>query len=117
MKVSSGDYHTMYLTSKFDSPFFPNYKLGGKWGYVMGWIDDTYFPWVWDYTENCWFYVYGGIKANLNTGYWIYYFNSDCTAGNWGYVARSGGVWCLNADGSTYTFVDSGTTLPVYSVK
>jgi alpha-tubulin suppressor-like RCC1 family protein len=115
--VSSGDYHTMYLTSKFDSPYYPNYKMGGKWGYTMGWIDDTFFPWVWDYTVGCWYYVYGGIDANLNKGYWIYYYNSDCSAGNWGYVGRSGGVWCLNADGVTYSWVTSGETLPTYSTK
>ena len=65
-----------------------------------GWVDDTYFPWVWSYALGTWYYVYDGICADTSSGYWIFYYTPDFTGYGWGYLYPETGWWCFGSDGS-----------------
>jgi peptidoglycan/xylan/chitin deacetylase (PgdA/CDA1 family) len=93
------------------SAYAPTDTKGAKWNEI-GWIDDTYFPWVYSYAHSNWFYVYGGTDADTtHTGYWLFYYTPDCNAYGWGYVAPGHGWWCLTLDSTCY-WLKFGDSLP-----
>jgi alpha-tubulin suppressor-like RCC1 family protein len=99
------------------SSYAPITTAGGKWDEVMGWIDDTYYPWVWSYKYNNWYYVYAGLGASPDTdGYWIGYYTSDCSDYGWGYVYAPEtweGWCCITSDQNVYWLdSDSDDSLP-----
>jgi endoglucanase len=77
------------------SGFAPTDSLGGKWSDDWGWIDDSYFPWIYSYASNNWFYIYYGLDADVSNGYWITYYTSDFSDYGWGYVYPGIGWWKL----------------------
>ena len=87
------------------SIFEPVDSLGGKWSDEWGWIDDSYLPWVYSYDGENWFYVYSGLDADTENGYWIAYYTSDCSDYGWGYVYPSNGWWKFTSD-MTATWID-----------
>jgi alpha-tubulin suppressor-like RCC1 family protein len=109
--IATGDNNSLYLTSSYVSPYWPNYKKGGKWSDAWGWIDDTFFPWVYSYGHDNWFYVYGETSANVNQGYWIAYLTSDGKDCGWGYVYPSGGWYCCTSD-NVWHWVNFGEAIP-----
>jgi alpha-tubulin suppressor-like RCC1 family protein len=93
--------HTLYLTDDIKSPFWPSYTLGAKWADNLGWLDDTYFPWVWSYTYGEWFYVYDGASADTVGGYWVAWCKNDMSEYGWGYVFPDICWWRMASDGSS----------------
>jgi hypothetical protein len=83
------------------SVFSPTDSLGGKWSYDWGWIDDSYFPWIYSYKNNNWFYLYSGLDSDMNNGYWTAFYTSDFSDYGWGYVYPSIGWWKLSSDMSS----------------
>lgn len=83
-----------YLVGMNDarSIFSPTNTLGGKWSKSLQWIDDTYYPWVYSYTYDFWFYIYDNLDADIN-GFWMVYLRSNGAGYGWGYVYGSGGWW------------------------
>jgi alpha-tubulin suppressor-like RCC1 family protein len=77
----------------------------------LGWVDDTYFPWVWSYTLGLWYYVYDGICAEAD-GYWIFYYSPDFSSYGWGYFFPTLGWWSLSQEGNA-RWVYYGEPLPV----
>jgi hypothetical protein len=72
---------------------------GAKWSYDWGWVDDTYYPWVWNYTTGNWFYMYSGeLNAGVDDGYWIAYYTPDFADYGWGYVWPGHGWWRFSSD-------------------
>jgi metallophosphoesterase (TIGR03768 family) len=72
---------------------------GAKWSTDWGWVDDTYFPWVWNYTTGNWFYLYSGkLNAETDDGYWTAYYTSGCTSYGWGYAYPKHGWYCFTSD-------------------
>ena len=88
--------HSAYLKESVSSIYAPRQTVGAKWDAVLGWIDDTYYPWAWSYNWGTWYYVYSGTDANPD-GYWLFYFSADSTDHGWGYVAPNG-WWCIKSD-------------------
>ena len=69
---------------------------GAKWSRDWGWVDDTYFPWVYSYNAGNWFYLYSGdLNAENDDGYWLFYYTADFSGNGWGYVWPGSGWWCL----------------------
>ncbi|MBN1404576.1 MAG: carbohydrate binding domain-containing protein [Opitutales bacterium] len=84
------------------SAYYPEDFLGAKWT-ELGWVDDTYFPWVFSYTNWNWTYLYDGVNADTTgNGYWIAYYTPDCSSYGWGYVIPGEGWWCFTDDMSEY---------------
>ncbi|MFA5257637.1 MAG: TIGR03768 family metallophosphoesterase [Opitutales bacterium] len=85
---------------------------GAKWSGDWGWVDDTYYPWVWDYEAENWFYMYSGkLNAAVDDGYWIAYYTPDFSDYGWGYVYPGYGWWCFTSDMTAY-WLDAGDPLP-----
>lgn len=84
------------------SAYAPCDEVGPKWN-EMGWIDDTYFPWVYSYTLGTWYCLYAGVDADTtDKGYWIFYYTPDGNAYGWGYVLPGAGWWCYTLDYTVY---------------
>ena len=92
-------------SSTYVSIFSPKLSLGGKWSNDWGWIDDTYFPWIYSYKGNNWFYLYAGLDAGISNGYWIAFYTSNFSDYGWGYVYPSQGWWKLSSAMSA-TWID-----------
>jgi alpha-tubulin suppressor-like RCC1 family protein/formylglycine-generating enzyme required for sulfatase activity len=83
------------------SAFEPVRELGWKWS-LLGWTHDGSFPWVYSWNFDAWFYVYGGLSADVETGFWTYYANSSGTHNGYGYMTPGywwayeyrTGAWC-----------------------
>lgn len=85
-----------------DVSFFPpRDSIGGKWSTDWGWIDDTFFPWVFSYAGNNWLYLYAAPDAEAGAGYWISFYTSDCSDYGWGYILPSVGWWKTMSDNSS----------------
>ena len=95
------------VSSEDISLFTPRTSRGAKWS-DLGWIDDTYLPWVWDYTLGMWVYVYDGALASQD-GYWIALTN-NFTQWCWGYVYPGYGWWFFDANMNAQ-WVNSGDKL------
>jgi hypothetical protein len=80
------------------SPFVPTNSLGGKWDDMWGWIDDTYFPWIYSYGHDVWIYVYDGDTVDMTKGYWVCYLLTDASDFGWGFAYANGGWWCITSD-------------------
>jgi hypothetical protein len=78
------------------TPFKPYDKLCGKWSNQWGWIDDTFYPWVYSYFYDDWMYVYDANKVSVDEGYWVAFLTGDSYG--WGYVYPKGGWYCLTSD-------------------
>jgi alpha-tubulin suppressor-like RCC1 family protein len=98
--VGAGYNTTLFLTTATDvSAFWPRSKKGAKYDITFGWIDDTYFPWFWNYQNGNWFYLYGGTSVipDLNN-YWVAYYLPNFSSYGWGYVYPNIGWWCFDKD-------------------
>jgi hypothetical protein len=109
-KIAAGDAHTLFLTNRI-SPYSPTDERGAKWSDTWGWIDDTYYPWVWCYTYGNWFYVYDNLAADVEECHWIAYYTPDCSDYGWGYVYPEIGWWCFTSDMKA-SWVNFGEALP-----
>jgi alpha-tubulin suppressor-like RCC1 family protein len=90
-----GGCHILYVTRAL-SAFAPLDERGGKWSADWGWIDDTYYPWIWSYDQGAWFYMYQAQGTRLTAqGHWIAYLTSDTSDYGWGFVFPGHGWWCL----------------------
>jgi hypothetical protein len=86
---------------------------GAKWSNDWGWVDDTYFPWVWNYTTGNWFYLYSGeLNAETDDGYWTAYYTPDGTDYGWGYAYPGHGWYCFQRDMS-YSWLNFADPIPV----
>jgi len=94
--VSAGSNHTVFLTDRL-SPYAPTDRRGAKWS-DLGWMDDTYYPWVYNYRLNFWYYVYDDLAADVDACHWIFYYTSDMSDYGWGYVYPDAGWWCFDSD-------------------
>jgi aryl-phospho-beta-D-glucosidase BglC (GH1 family) len=83
------------------SIFSPQDSLGGKWSMDWGWIDDSFFPWVFSYAGNNWMYVYAEPGSDVSGGYWVLYYTSDCSDYGWGFIWPSAGWWRIKSDNSS----------------
>jgi hypothetical protein len=84
------------------SSFSPMTSLGAKWSNDWGWIDDTYFPWIYSYGGSNWFYMYSKADADIvSNGYWVAYYTSDCSDYGWGYAVPGKGWWKIARDMSS----------------
>ena len=88
----------MEVLSPRVSAFEPEDALGVKWSYDWGWIDDSYFPWVYSYADSNWFYLYDGMDADLGANYWTAFYKSDFSDYGWGYVYPGIGWWEIMSD-------------------
>ncbi|HNX05463.1 MAG TPA: hypothetical protein PKI32_08160 [Opitutales bacterium] len=96
-----GGLHILYVT-RAKSAFPPLDERGGKWSTDWGWIDDTYYPWIWSYEQGAWFYMYQAQGARLTPqGYWMAYLTSDTSDYGWGFAYPGYGWWCLPHDEGT----------------
>ena len=111
--ISAGLNHSLFITTHI-SAYASNNDRGAKWDAVMGWIDDTYFPWVWDYTNSNWYYVYAGLAADTDSGYWIGWYTSDFSDYGWGYVypPSTWAGWCCIKSDQTVHWLNAGDPLP-----
>ncbi len=110
--VSAGGAFSLYLTPRHNSAYWPCWDLGAKWDDTMGWIDDTYFPWVWSYTGGNWYYLYDELGARTAyDGHWIFYYTSDLSDYGWGYVWPGYGWYCFAQDMS-WQWLDLGEAMP-----
>ncbi len=104
-------YEIQILEGETRSAYAPVDTLGAKWT-DLGWVDDTYFPWVFNYTNWNWIYLYAGVNADTtDKGYWIAYYTPDCSSYGWGYVIPGAGWWCFTKDMTAY-WLDFGDALP-----
>jgi len=72
---------------------------GAKWNRDWGWVDDTYYPWVWNYTTGNWFCLYSGeLDAGVDDGYWIAWYTPDFSGYGWGYAYPGHGWWHIDSD-------------------
>lgn len=93
------------------SAYAPVDDLGPKWT-EFGWVNDSYFPWVWSYTYSMWYCLYDGVDADTtDKGYWIGYYTPDLSAYGWGYVVPGYGWWCFTLDFTPY-WLYFGDALP-----
>ncbi|HNX04569.1 MAG TPA: hypothetical protein PKI32_03670 [Opitutales bacterium] len=90
---------SLYIKATGLSCYPPRAEKGPKFA-AVGWVDDTYFPWVWSYALGTWYYVYDGICADTAEGCWIFYYTSDFSDYGWGYLYPETGWWCFKSDGS-----------------
>lgn len=110
--IAAGCEHSMYLTSSYLSAYWPSYEVGGKWDDTIGWINDYYYPWVYSYGYDNWYYVYDGLNARpAYDSYWFVYYTPDGKDYGWGYVYPGSGWWCVFSDGSS-KWVKVGDPLP-----
>jgi len=90
---------------------------GAKWNDTWGWVDDTYYPWVYNYTDNNWFYMYSGdLNAGVDDGYWVAWYTPDFADYGWGYVYPGYGWWCFTSDMTPY-WLNAGDPLPISSIQ
>jgi hypothetical protein len=87
---------------------------GAKWNASWGWVDDTYYPWVYRYEGNYWFYMYSGdLDAGVDDGYWIYY-TAGAGVSGWGYVSPNHEWWAFPLpSGDEMRQMDFDTPLPI----
>lgn len=72
---------------------------GAKWSRDWGWVDDTFYPWVWNYSTGNWFCLYSGeIDSGVDDGYWTAWYSPDCSDYGWGYVYPGHGWWRFTSD-------------------
>jgi alpha-tubulin suppressor-like RCC1 family protein len=110
--VAAGNGFSLYLTSDCSSAYWPSGELGAKWDATMGWIDDTYFPWVYSYTGSNWYYLYDALKAEpARNGYWTAYYTPDFSDYGWGYIWPGYGWYCFASDMS-WQWLGIGEGLP-----
>ena len=110
--VAAGNSFSLYLASACHSAYWPSSESGAKWDATMGWIDDSHFPWVYDYTLGNWYYLYDGVKAEPSrNGYWIAYYTPDFSSYGWGYVVPGYGWYCFSSDMS-WVWLGIGESLP-----
>jgi hypothetical protein len=111
ISATGGSGHSLYLTSSCKSAYWPCYTAGAKWDGTRGWIDDTYFPWVWSYLDGNWYYVYDDTDAlPAYRGYWIFYYSPDASNYGWGYVMPGYGWWCLDTKLNA-TWIDANSPM------
>jgi metallophosphoesterase (TIGR03768 family) len=85
---------------------------GAKWSRDWGWVDDTHYPWVYNYTTGNWFYMYSGeLNAGVDDGYWIFYYTPDGKDYGWGYVSPNAG-WQCYPNGQNARLMDFIDPLP-----
>jgi hypothetical protein len=99
-ELSLGPDHALYLADEVRSIFLPCESVGAKWSEDFGWIDDTYYPWVWSYLNGAWFYPYWGLNVRSYGlyAYWVAWLAPDMTPLGWAYVYRKGlGCWLIDA--------------------
>jgi alpha-tubulin suppressor-like RCC1 family protein len=98
--VGAGYNTTLFLSTATDvSAFWPRSKKGAKYDITFGWIDDTYFPWFWNYRNQNWFYLYGGTSVIPDLySYWVAYYLPNFSSYGWGYVYPNSGWWCFDKD-------------------
>jgi hypothetical protein len=94
--VSNAYWSMALCEAGINSIFPPTTNYGGKWSTQWGWIDDTYYPWVYNYGYNNWLYVYDDGNASIAGGYWIAYIDND--GYGWGYIYATGGWDCMTSD-------------------
>jgi metallophosphoesterase (TIGR03768 family) len=77
--------------------------FGAKWSDSWGWVDDTYHPWVYDYSGDAWFYMYSGrLDSGVDDCYWVYYVDFSGENYGWGYVYPGKGWWRFPSGGEVY---------------
>jgi|GEM_PF-3228254 alpha-tubulin suppressor-like RCC1 family protein len=101
---------SLYLKATGASCYEPRDEMTLK-DTPLGWVDDTYFPWVWSYSLGLWYYVYDGICAD-KSGYWTFYYTPDFSSYGWGYFFPSVGWWSLSRQGNA-RWVYYGDPLPM----
>jgi metallophosphoesterase (TIGR03768 family) len=85
---------------------------GAKWTGDWGWVDDTHYPWVYNYTTGNWFYMYSGeLNAGVDDGYWIFYYTPDGKDYGWGYASPNAG-WQCYPNGQDVRYMDFQDPLP-----
>ena len=78
----------------------------------MGWIDDTYFPWVWSYRNGNWYYLYATYYTEpAYEGYWIFFYTPDGNGYGWGYIVPGMGWWYID-HGMSAIWIDLGDPMP-----
>jgi metallophosphoesterase (TIGR03768 family) len=79
---------------------------GAKWNDSWGWVDDSHYPWVYNYAAGNWFYMYSGdLDAGVDDAYWIFYYTPGCKGYGWGYAYPGKGWWCY-PDGQNVRWQD-----------
>jgi hypothetical protein len=79
--------------------------------YSWGTLYTGYFPWIWDYTLNCWIYVFTDETKGKDDGYWLYYYNGNSGQSGYGFAYPNGGWWCYT--NNAWTWLYYGSALPM----